>query len=58
MKQCELCKKSSVVVGSRKKLRGKYNPVNRSRKYPNLQWTKANGKRVYVCARCLKSLHR
>lgn len=41
--------------GTRKKLRGNYNPVNWSRKYPNLQTMKdASGKRVVACATCVK----
>jgi len=28
------------MAGERKKLRGKYNPVNWSKKKPNLQWLK------------------
>jgi len=40
----------------RKKLRGKYNPTPKKRKYPNLQWAKlASGKRVKACAKCVKT---
>jgi ribosomal protein L28 len=42
---------------TRKKLRSKYNPTNKSRKYPNLQWTTlANGKRIKACAKCIKQI--
>lgn len=41
---------------SRKKLRGKYNPTEKTRKHPNLQWVKlALGKRVKACVRCIKT---
>jgi len=50
------------------KLRGKYNPTTKKRKYPNLQWvtvpvgtTKKKykdfaGKRILACAKCIKAL--
>ena len=50
------------------KLRGKYNPTSKKRKYPNLQWvfipvgTKRKkfkaftGKRIKACTKCIKSL--
>lgn len=44
--------------GERKLLRGHYNPVNWSRKYPNLQYAKVDGKRALICTKCLKTLHR
>jgi len=56
-KECEICKKGSQVVGKRVKLRGKYNPTIKKRKYPNLQWVKlASGKRVKACAKCIKAM--
>jgi ribosomal protein L28 len=54
-KQCNICEKTSVMVVIRKKLRGKYNPTNKKRKYPNLQWGRVNGKRIKMCAKCLKA---
>lgn len=56
MRQCAICGKSSKMVGHRKKLRGKFNPVNWSRKYANLQHAKVNGVRKLVCTNCLKTL--
>lgn len=56
------------MVWKLKKLRGKYNPTVKKRKYPNLQWAKIPldtkkpvykkfvGKRVLVCAKCIKTL--
>lgn len=57
MRKCELCGKGSKMAGKRKLLRGHYNPVNWSRKYPNLQKTKLpSGKRVLACTKCLRTL--
>jgi hypothetical protein len=42
--------------GARKLLRGHYNPVNWTRKYPNLQYAKVNGRRELICTNCLKTL--
>lgn len=55
MRQCEICKKGSLIRGSRKKLRGKYNPTHKERKYPNLQKTVLNAKRVLACTQCIKT---
>jgi len=39
------------------KLRGKYNPTQKVRRYPNLQWTReASGRRVLACAKCIKAM--
>jgi hypothetical protein len=43
------------MVGHRIKLRGKWNPTNWTRKYPNLQMGKVDGKRVKMCTTCLKT---
>lgn len=56
MRQCEKCGKSSQMGGTRKLLRGHYNPVNRSRKYSNLQWTVVGGSRQRLCTSCIKTL--
>lgn len=42
--------------GARRLLRGHYNPVNWSRKYPNLQYARVEGKRALVCTNCLRTL--
>jgi ribosomal protein L28 len=56
-KQCTICNKGSRMVWSLIKLRGKYNPTVKNRKYPNLQWVKLNsGKRVLACTKCIKAL--
>ncbi|MBU4205013.1 hypothetical protein KKE19_04010 [Patescibacteria group bacterium] len=68
-KTCTICNKTSTVVWKLRKLRGKYNPTTKKRKYPNLQWVvipigikypkKAKpfrGKRVLACTKCIKAL--
>ena len=54
---CPLCGKKSMVAVVRKKLRGKYNPTGKKRKYPNLQWVRLpSGKRVKACTKCIKAM--
>jgi len=67
-KQCAICKKGSIMAQKRVKLRGKYNPTVKVRKYPNLQWVsipnevkskklkKFAGEKVLACAKCIKSI--
>jgi hypothetical protein len=43
------------MQGERRLLRGHYNPVNWSRKYPNLQYTKVNGVRKLACTQCVRT---
>lgn len=46
-----------MVAVIRKKLRGKYNPTGKKKKYPNLQLvTLSNGKKVKACTKCIKTL--
>ena len=53
---CHICGKGSMVVQKRVKFRGKYNPTTKSRKKPNLQWTRLfNGERVLACTKCIKA---
>jgi len=55
--QCSICGKGSITAWRRIKLRGKYNPTIKKRKYPNLQWVHlASGKRVKACAKCIKAM--
>ena len=55
-KVCEICGKKSVMVQKRVKLRGKYNPTIKKRKYPNLQWLRLpSGKRILACTKCIKA---
>jgi len=65
MRACAICGKGSVMGGTRKLLRGHYNPVNKERKYPNLQWARlpagkagVKGVRMKICTNCLKTLNR
>jgi len=56
-KQCAICKKGSIMVQKLVKLRGKYNPTCKRRKYPNLQWVRLpSGKRVLACTKCIKAM--
>ncbi|MFH1990354.1 MAG: 50S ribosomal protein L28 [Patescibacteria group bacterium] len=53
--KCAICGKGSMLLTPRNKLRGKYNPAEKKRKYPNLQgMTLPNGKKVKACAKCIK----
>lgn len=70
--QCTICGKKTQMVWKLRKLRGKYNPTAKSRKYPNLQWvtlpagTKIKQgekttilkteKKVKACTQCIKTL--
>ncbi|MDP2668654.1 MAG: L28 family ribosomal protein [bacterium] len=61
-KACKICGRGSIVMGTRKLLRGHYNLTKTSRKYPNLQWaslpTRAGGSsggRIKICTRCMKA---
>lgn len=58
MKACEICGKGSQMQGKRKLLRGHYNPVNWSRKFPNLQRARIGGTRVKACTGCLRTINR
>lgn len=56
MRKCAMCEKGSQMQGARRLLRGHYNPVNWTRKYPNLQIAKVNGVRKLICTQCMKTL--
>lgn len=59
MKKCAICGKTYTTTITRKKLRGKYNPTAKKRKYPNLQWVRLpSGKKVLACTRCIKKLYK
>lgn len=53
--KCPICHKGSRMVTSRVLLRGHYNPTGKSRKRPNLQWARVDGKRVRICTDCIKT---
>jgi len=66
-KECAICEKKSISTWKHVKLRGKYNPTKKYKKYPNLQWVNVpveiartfkefSGKRVRACAKCIKAL--
>lgn len=54
-KECATCGKGTIMARKRNLLRGKYNPTDKSRKYPNLQWSNIGGERVKVCTSCIKT---
>ena len=55
MKQCANCQKTSLMAGTRRLLRGHYNPTNWTRKYPNLQKVKLpQGGHAMLCVKCLR----
>lgn len=56
--KCPICHKGSRMVTSRVLLRGHYNPTNKSRKRPNLQWAKVGASRVKICTDCIKTLQK
>jgi len=48
-----------MIATVRKKLRGKYNPTCKKKKYPNLQWVRLeDGKRVKSCTRCIRTINK
>jgi len=56
---CTICGKGSQMSTKLVKLRGKFNPTCKIRKYPNIQWAKLpSGKRVKACAQCIKALNK
>lgn len=56
--KCPQCRKGTVMVTRRVLLRGHYNPTTTTRKYPNLQWAKLDGKRIKICTDCIKTLNK
>ncbi len=56
MRTCEVCEKTSRMVGTRILLRGHYNPTNWTRKYPNLQKSVTpKGEKVLACTNCIRT---
>ncbi len=56
-KVCTICGKKSGMATTLVKLRGKFNPTQKVRKYPNLQWTRLfSGERVLACTKCMKAM--
>ncbi len=56
MRHCAVCGKTSKMGGTRKLLRGHYNPTNWTRKYPNLQLTLTpDGERLLACTQCIRT---
>ncbi|TSC88781.1 MAG: Uncharacterized protein G01um10143_838 [Parcubacteria group bacterium Gr01-1014_3] len=58
MRRCAICGKGSLMAGTRKLLRGHYNPTNWTRKHPNLQKARLpSGESALICTKCMKKLH-
>ena len=57
-KNCAICGKTSTLMTPRNKLRGKYNPTAKKRKYPNLQWVllSSSKTRIKACTKCIKTI--
>ena len=56
--KCPHCGKGSIMATTRRFLRSHYNPTVKSRRYPNLQWARVNGRRLKLCTDCIKTLHK
>jgi len=54
-KVCTSCGKGTIMARKRNLLRGKYNPTDKKRKFPNLQWLTVDGERTKVCTSCVKT---
>lgn len=55
MTRCPLCGKKPTMGVTRRLLRGHYNPTVKSKRYPNLQWARVDGKRLKICTDCIKT---
>jgi len=67
-RKCTICQRGSIIARKLNKLRGKFNPSPKKRKYPNLQWVRVPidiknpkfkpfaGQRVKACINCIKTL--
>ena len=58
MRKCARCEKTSQMGGHRILLRGHYNPTNWTRKYPNLQMSTVDGKKMLICTSCIRTLNK
>jgi ribosomal protein L28 len=57
MRKCKICGKSHQKSITYKKVRSKYNPVNKRRVKANLQNVKLEtGEKVKACVRCIRTL--
>ncbi|OGZ26652.1 MAG: hypothetical protein A2365_04325 [Candidatus Nealsonbacteria bacterium RIFOXYB1_FULL_40_15] len=67
-RQCIVCGKGYTNSTTLVKLRGKFNPTAKYRRYPNLQWVfipletnrkkfkEFAGKRIKACTECIKAI--
>ncbi len=73
MRECTICKKKSIKGRQYKKTMSKYNPTPWKKKKPNLQlstvidgikdrknrkYSLYSGKRVLMCTKCIKTMHK
>ena len=56
--RCPSCGKKPMMSTTRVLKRGHYNPTVKSKRYPNLQWAKVEGKRIQICTDCIKTLNK
>lgn len=49
-----MCGKGTIMARKRNLLRGKYNPTDKKKKFPNLQWLTIGEDRMKVCTSCIK----
>lgn len=54
--QCDLCHTKYQKAIKRKKIRSKYNPVNVYRQKVNLQKVKVEGKNLWLCRSCRRTV--
>jgi ribosomal protein L28 len=54
--RCQICDKTSMMGGLRKKLRGKNNPTANKWKRANIQKTQIEGEQIQLCTRCLRTI--
>ncbi|OGD32126.1 hypothetical protein A3C91_03175 [Candidatus Azambacteria bacterium RIFCSPHIGHO2_02_FULL_52_12] len=57
-RSCAVCGKTSFLLTVLKKLRGKWNPTTKQRKYPNLQWMVVGANRVKACVKCMRTANK
>ncbi|MBI5913694.1 hypothetical protein HY839_04630 [Candidatus Azambacteria bacterium] len=57
-RSCTVCGKTSALSTVIRKLRGKFNPTTKKRKYPNLQWAVIDSARVRACTQCIRTANK
>ncbi|MEK7452870.1 MAG: hypothetical protein AAB614_01410 [Patescibacteria group bacterium] len=57
-RKCLICEKTSKMNTVLVKLRGKYNPTTKRRKYPNIQWMTIGKDRIRACTKCKRTMNK